>query len=50
MAWCERNRLDYVLGLAKNDRLKAAIDPGLYEAWEYFQETARPAREFRDFE
>ena len=50
MAWCERNRVDYVLGLAKNDRLIAEIDPELYEAWEYLQETGQPARVFRDFE
>ena len=50
MAWCERNRVDYVLGLAKNDRLKAQIEPELYEAWENLQETGQPARVFRDFE
>jgi len=50
MAWCERNRVDYVLGLAKNERLIAEIDPELYEAWEDLQETGRPARVFRDFE
>lgn len=28
MAWCESNRIDYVLGLARNDRLveRIAID------------------------
>ncbi len=50
MTWCERNRVDYVLGLARNDRLVAEIDPELYEAWEYLQETGQPARVFRDFE
>lgn len=25
MAWCEQNQVDYVLGLAKNDRLRAEI-------------------------
>lgn len=50
MAWCERNRVDYVLGLAKNERLIAEIDPELYEAWEYLEETGQPARVFRDFE
>jgi Transposase DDE domain group 1 len=50
MAWCEQNRVDYVLGLAKNERLKAEIEPELYEAWEYLQETGQPARVFRDFE
>jgi len=50
MAWCERNRVDYVLGLAKNERLKAEIESELYEAWGYLQETGQPARVFRDFE
>jgi hypothetical protein len=50
MAWCERNRVDYVLGLAKNERLIDEIDGELYEAWEYLQETGQPARVFRDFE
>jgi hypothetical protein len=42
--------VDYVLGLAKNERLIAEIDGELYEAWEYLQETGQPARVFRDFE
>jgi hypothetical protein len=50
MAWCERNRVDYVLGLAKNERLIAEIDPELYEAQEYLEATGQPARVFRDFE
>jgi Transposase DDE domain group 1 len=50
MAWCERNRVDYVLGLAKNERLIAEIDGELYEAWEYLQETGQASRVFRDFE
>ena len=50
MAWCERNRVDYVLGLAKNERLVAEIDPELYEAREYLEATGQPARVFRDFE
>jgi hypothetical protein len=32
MAWCEANRVDYVFGLARNDRLKKAIIPGLMTA------------------
>ena len=50
MAWCERNRVDYVLGLARNERLQEALRGELYEAWEYLQETGQPARVFRDFE
>jgi len=49
MSWCEHNQVDYVLGLAKNDRLKAEIRPELYEAQEVFEATGEPARVFRDF-
>jgi len=49
MAWCEQNRVDCVLGLAKNDRLHAEIAPELIEAREDFEATGEPARAFRDF-
>ena len=39
-----------MLGLAKNERLKAEFEPELCEAWEYLQETGEPARVFREFE
>jgi hypothetical protein len=32
MSWCEANRVDYVLGLAKNERLRAEIVPELEQA------------------
>src|SRR5476651_2399942 len=32
MAWCEANGVDYVLGLARNDRLEQAIIPELISA------------------
>ena len=32
MAWCEANRVDYVFGLAGNDRLDQAIVPELISA------------------
>jgi hypothetical protein len=50
MAWCERHDVDFVLGLAKNERLKAEIGPELYEAWEDFQASGQSARVFRDFQ
>jgi len=50
MAWCERNAVDYVLGLPKNDRLKEEIRPELYEAYENFEATGRASRVYRDFE
>jgi len=32
MAWCEANRVEYLLGLAKNERLKAEIAQEMGEA------------------
>ena len=49
MAWCEANEVDYVLGLAKNDRLKQEIADELTEAKTQFTQTGQPARVFKDF-
>jgi Transposase DDE domain group 1 len=49
MAWCEANDVDYILGLAKNDRLRREIDLELELAKAEFQATGEPARRFRDF-
>lgn len=49
MAWCERNRIDYVLGLARNSRLLDALAIDLAWAEEEHQRTGKPARRFKDF-
>jgi Transposase DDE domain group 1 len=49
MAWCEANRVDYVFGLARNDRLEQAIVPELISATVESIRTARTARCFKDF-
>ena len=49
MAWCERSRVDYVFGLARNDRLVAAIAAEMAEASAECRATGRAARRFRDF-
>ena len=49
MAWCEAHRVDYLLGLAKNERLKAEIEKQLGEAKAQYPETGRAARLFHDF-
>jgi hypothetical protein len=49
MAWCEAEGLDYVLGLAKNERLKASIKKELQKAERQYQETKRAARFFKEF-
>jgi len=50
MRYCEQNqRLDYVLGLAKNSRLIKIIDTEMAEAQQIHQSTQKAARVFKDF-
>jgi hypothetical protein len=49
MKWCEGNDIDYVFGLAKNERLKAIIDKELQQARQLYEETEKPARVYKDF-
>ena len=49
MRWCERHDVDFVLGLAKNKRLKEEIADQLEEAREQFEESGEAARIFKDF-
>ena len=49
MAWCEANRVDFVFGLARNERLEAAIRTELLAASLDSLRTGRAARRFRDF-
>ena len=48
MAWCEKNRVDYVFGLARNDRLVEEIAVELIQAKEEAARTGKPARRFKD--
>src|SRR5512143_1166862 len=48
MAWCEENRVDYVFGLARNERLENRIAQALDEARRISQATGNPERVFRD--
>jgi hypothetical protein len=49
MAWCEANNIQYVFGLAKNDRLNAEIKDELERAEAESRRTGKPARRFKDF-
>ena len=49
MAWCEVEGVDYLLGLAKNERLKAEIKKELRKAKRQYHETGRAARFFKEF-
>jgi hypothetical protein len=49
MSWCETNRVDYVFGLARNQRLRRIIGPQMWEATEQWGQTGKPARVFTEF-
>jgi hypothetical protein len=49
MRWCEQEGVDYVLGLAKNERLKAEIAAELEQAARQQAETGQAARVFKEF-
>ena len=49
MDFCEDNAIDYVLGLAKNERLKQAIGKEMEEVKCRYEETGVAARTFKSF-
>jgi Transposase DDE domain group 1 len=49
MSWCEQNRVDYVFGLARNQRLRRIIGPQMWEATQQWSQTEKPARVFTEF-
>jgi hypothetical protein len=49
MAWCEANRVDYVFGLARNERLEQALTSEVITATIESLRTGRTARCFKDF-
>ena len=50
LAWCEKNGVDYVFGLAKNKRLTKILGGELHQAQRQFEATGQPARVFKEFE
>jgi hypothetical protein len=49
MVWCEQNRVDYVLGLARNSRLERKIAAAMRQAKQEQQKTGQAARVFAEF-
>jgi hypothetical protein len=49
MNWCEEHAVDYVFGLARNQRLRRIIGPQMHEATEQWKQTGKPARVFTEF-
>jgi Transposase DDE domain group 1 len=50
MSWCENNRVDFVFGLARNQRLRKIIGAEMYEATQEWNRTGQPARVFAEFD
>src|SRR6516225_4633429 len=49
MRWCEDNRVDYLFGLARNERLTTEIAAEIEAARVEAEASGKPARRFRDF-
>src|ERR1051326_5293835 len=49
MSWCESHRVDYVFGLARNQRLRRIIGGKLWGAQQQWSQTGKPARVFSEF-
>ncbi len=49
MAWCEDNKVSYVLGLGRNQRLNRALGQEMHLAKLEHERTGKAARRFRDF-
>jgi hypothetical protein len=50
MSWCEENRVDYVVGMARNKRLEGLVADALADAKQQFESTQQPARVFVEFQ
>jgi len=49
MNWCETNRVDYILGLPKNNRLKKRIANEMAQVKTAYEESGKSVRTFKDF-
>jgi hypothetical protein len=49
MAWCEANRIDFLFGLARNERLERTLTAEVIAASVESMRTGKPARRFKDF-
>ncbi len=49
MAWCEKQNVDYLLGFARNQRLRGKIARPLRQAKQEQRRTGKPARVFAEF-
>src|SRR5256884_3409062 len=50
MSWCENNGVDFVFGLARNQRLRKIIGAQMHAATQQWNQTGKPARVFSEFD
>ena len=49
MSWCEQQGVDFVFGLARNQRLRRIIGRQMHAATQEWNQTGKPARVFTEF-
>ena len=49
MSWCENNGVDFVFGLARNQRLRKIIGAQMHAATQQWNQTGKPTRVFSEF-
>jgi hypothetical protein len=49
MGWCEAQRVDFLFGMARNQRLRRIIGAEMHAAMEQWKQTGKPARVFTEF-
>ncbi len=49
MRWCEAHQVDFLFGMAQNQRLLRILGAEMHQAQELFAATGQPARVFKDF-
>jgi hypothetical protein len=50
MSWCEEHGVDYLFGVARNKRLRVAIESEMEQARELHKESGKAARIYKDFQ
>lgn len=50
MSWCESHRVDFVFGMARNQRLRKIIGAEMHAATQQWKQTGKPARVFSEFD
>jgi Transposase DDE domain group 1 len=50
MSWCENQGVDFVFGLARNQRLRKIIGAEMHAATQQWNQTGQPARVFAEFD